>query len=122
MSIPTPDALLQFVGLKPALFAPNSRYQTTPVAVIAGPDGEPLQYLRRRFLPQPSRLSAVQQHTVLEGDRLDVLAARFFGDPELFWRICEGNAAMRPEDLTAEPGRVLRICLPEGISGGPGVP
>ena len=34
-------------------------------------------------------------------DRLDVMAAQYLGDPELFWRICDANGAMRPEEFTA---------------------
>ncbi|MGH7229842.1 MAG: LysM domain-containing protein, partial [Nitrospiraceae bacterium] len=41
----------------------------------------------------------------------------YVGDPEQFWRLCDANAAMRPEELTGIIGRVLRITLPEGIPG-----
>ena len=44
-------------------------------------------------------------------------AAQTIGDPELFWRICDANRAMRPEDLTDVPGRRLVITLPEGVQG-----
>jgi hypothetical protein len=64
-------------------------------------------------------LAQLQQHTIGQVDRLDVMAAQYLGDPQLFWRICDANGAMRPEDLTATVGRVLRICLPAGIPGGP---
>ena len=35
--------------------------------------------------------------------------AQYLGDPEQFWRICDANDAMRPDDLTAEVGRRLLI-------------
>jgi nucleoid-associated protein YgaU len=73
--------------------------------------------VQRRFVPQPEQLAQLQQHTVVQGDRLDVIAAQYLGDPELFWRIADANRAMRAEDLTAVIGRVLRICLPQGIPG-----
>ena len=38
-------------------------------------------------------------------------------DPEQFWRLCDANAAMRPDELTESVGRRLRITLPEGIPG-----
>jgi hypothetical protein len=117
------DKLLQFVGIKPTLFPPNSRYTGIEIATYGRPDSG-VQYLRRRFVPLPGRLAEVQRHKVVLGDRLDTISARYLGDPELFWRVCDANAAMRPEDLTADEntGRELRICMPEGIPGGPVVP
>jgi hypothetical protein len=117
------NQLLQFVGLQSAVFPPTSRYAGVEIATYGAADSG-VQYLRRRFVPQPSQLVQVQQHDVVVGDRLDVLAARYLGDPVLFWRICDANAAMRPEDLTAPPnlGRSLRICMPAGVPGGPVVP
>jgi hypothetical protein len=72
-------------------------------------------YLSRRFVPSPERFSQLQEHVVVEGDRLDNLAAHYIGDPEQFWRAADANNAMRPEALTEEIGRRLRITLPEGI-------
>ena len=76
-------------------------------------------FLKRRFLPQPESYSLLQEHVVSEGDRLDNLTARYLGDPEQFWRICDANRAMRPDELTETIGRRLRITLPEGIPGTP---
>jgi gamma-glutamyltranspeptidase/glutathione hydrolase len=45
--------------------------------------------------------------------------AQYLGDPEQFWRLCDANAAMHPEELTDAIGRTLRITLPEGIPGAP---
>ncbi len=50
---------------------------------------------------------------MLDGDRLDLIAHRYLGDPELYWRICDANRALRPEELTAEPGR--RLVIPIGM-------
>jgi hypothetical protein len=116
------QALFQFVGVKPSLFAPNSRYQGIETATLITPAGRTVAFVRRRFVPQPAALAQLQQHTVGQVDRLDVLAAQYLGDPQLFWRICDANGAMRPEELTAVVGRVLRICLPAGIPGGPIAP
>ena len=55
----------------------------------------------------PERFSLLVEHTVTGGDRLDNLAAHYFGDPELFWRICDANRALRPDDLTETAGRRL---------------
>ena len=112
------QALFQFAGLQPSLFAPNSRYMGIATSTLVTPDGTTIAYIQRRFLPQPGQLAQLQQHLVVQGDRLDVIAAQYLGDPQLFWRICDANGAMRPEDLTSTVGKVLRICLPAGIQGG----
>lgn len=115
------QALFQFAGLQPSLFAPNSRYVGIATSTLVTADGATVAYVQRRFIPQPNQLVQLQQYRVVQGDRLDVLAAKFLGDPQLFWRICDANGAMRPEDLTApsQIGAFLRICLPAGILGGP---
>ena len=96
-------------------FPPNSRYHGLATKTFTGPDGRTVVYLARRFVPPPERFSLLREHQVAEGDRLDNLAAHYFGDPELFWRLADANNAMRPEALTSEAGRRLRVTLPEGI-------
>jgi hypothetical protein len=114
------QALVQHVGLKPSLFAPNSRYYTVETATITTVSGETVTYLRRRFVPLLDRLALRREHAVVQGDRLDNLAAKYFGDPELFWRVCDANAALRPDELTEIIGRRLRISGPAGVPGVPG--
>ena len=112
---PTLEALLRLGVVRSNPFPPESRYQTIGVSTLETPDGRAIPYLRRRFVPPPERFSLLQEHTVLQGERLDQIAAQYFANPELFWRICDANAAVRPEELTEETGTVLRITLPEGI-------
>jgi hypothetical protein len=100
---------------KPNLFPPNSRYAGIDTSQLTTADGKKIVYLRRRFVPPPERFALLQEYTVVQGDRLDNLAAKFIGDPERFWQICDANAAMRPQELTEIIGRALRITLPEGI-------
>jgi hypothetical protein len=109
--------LLQAAPLNIVLFPPNSRYHGVSTAVHTRPDGTTVSYVRRRFIPPPERLTVLQEHTLVQGERLDHLAARYFGDPELFWRLCDANVAMRPGELTEEVGRWIRITLPEGVRG-----
>ncbi|HEY8694549.1 MAG TPA: LysM domain-containing protein [Chloroflexota bacterium] len=110
-------ALLQPNPLRMTQFPPNSRYHGVDNATLQTPNGTTLAYLRRRFVPAPERFALLQEHTIKRGDRLDNLAAHYIGDPEQFWRICDANRAIRPEELTETPGRTLRITLPEGIPG-----
>jgi hypothetical protein len=50
-------------------------------------------------------------HTVMTGDRLDVLSHRYFGDANLWWLICDCNNLPFPLDL--QPGMLLRIPAPD---------
>ena len=87
------------------------------MAELVLPGGKTVVYLRRRFLSSPERFQLLQLHTVTEGERLDNITARYLGDPEQFWRVCDANNAMRPQELTETIGRQVRITLPEGITG-----
>jgi hypothetical protein len=100
-------------------FSPTSRYYDTPVKTLEAADGSNLVYLARRFVPPGSRFATLATHVVQAGERLDLIAGAELGDPLAFWRLCDANDAMRPEELTAEVGRRLRITLPEGIPGAP---
>ena len=102
-----------------ASFPPNSRYQGSEILTLTTPEGRTIAYLARRVVPQPDAFAVLQEYLVREGDRLDNLTARFLGDPELFWRLCDSNGVIRPEDLE-EIGRRIRITLPAGIPGPPG--
>lgn len=103
------------------LFPPTSRYHNIGTATLQTPGGRTVIYLKRRFLPPPERFSLLQEHLVVQGDRLDNITARYLGDAEQFWRVGDANGAMRPDELTEEIGRRLRITLPEGIPGVPNV-
>jgi hypothetical protein len=93
------------------MFGPTSRYFEVETATLTLPDGREVRYLRRRFLPPAGTGAIFAEHTVTEGERLDHIAARFLGDPELFWQLCDINNAMYPDELTAEIGRKLRVSL-----------
>jgi hypothetical protein len=110
-----PEVPLSFIGGAPTPFPPTSRYFGVEVARLETADGRLVAYVRRRFIPQPESFELLQERVVSEGERLDNISAEILGDPEQFWRICDANNAMRPEDLTDTPGRRLRITLPEGI-------
>jgi hypothetical protein len=115
-----PTQLLFQAGiLKPGLtlFAPNSRYHGIDTVTLVTAEGKTIVYLERRFVPSPDRFALLTEHAVVQGDRLDNLAARYLGDPEQFWRLCDANNALRPDELIETVGRRLRITLPEGIPG-----
>ena len=101
------------------VFPANSRYQAIETTRLTLPDGTEVVYLKRRFVPPPERLAQWREHEVVQGDRLDNIAGRILGDAEQFWRICDANRAMRPDELVETIGRRLQIALPDGIPGAP---
>jgi hypothetical protein len=111
------EAFMQANALATPLFPPTSRYYGIAAAQLTLPDGTVIAFLRRRFVPPPENFALLFEHVVAAGDRLDNLAAQYLGDPLQYWRICDANRAIRPDDLTAEVGRRLRITQPEGIPG-----
>src|SRR5690349_20310167 len=92
------------------MFLPTSRYYQLPTATLTDADGREIVYVRRRFVPK-LRGGEALEHTVTQGDRIDNIAARTLGNPELYWRICDANDATRPSELTEVVGRVLKIPL-----------
>ena len=49
-----------------------------------------------------------REHRVAADERLDHLAHRYYGDPLLYWLICDESDVIFPEELLV-PGRILRI-------------
>jgi hypothetical protein len=90
------------------MFAPGSRYERVGEATFAHPDGRISTYKLLRI--PPPQAPASQTAEVAEGERLDLIADRFYGDPEQFWRLCDGNRILRPEDAEIA-GRRLVIPL-----------
>lgn len=99
------------------MFPITSRYYNIERTERETADGQKIVYLRRRFVPPAERFELLQEHVVTEAERLDNITAQYLGDPEQFWRVCDANNAVRPDELTEEVGRRLRITLPEGIPG-----
>jgi hypothetical protein len=111
------QALLAQTSLRNNLFTSTSRYHDLPVENMQLPAGAAVAYVTRRFVPPPERFQTLQHHIVMQGERLDNIASKYLGDPRLFWRLCDANRAMHPQDLTDSPGQSLRITLPSGITG-----
>ncbi len=97
---------------------PSSRYYGFAVEYFTRPDGLQVAYLQRRIIPQPDIYTSLQNYVVVDGDRLDNLAAKYFGDPLLFWMIADANGATDPDELTSQVGRTIQIPLASGIPSG----
>jgi nucleoid-associated protein YgaU len=113
-------AMVQLGAVPPVTFPTDSRYYGFGVLQYTMPNGQVVAYLARRIVPQPGapNFATINQYTVRQGDRLDLIAAKYLGDPLLAWLICDANGARRPADLVATPGRVLQITTPRGVPGG----
>jgi hypothetical protein len=99
------------------MFSPLSRYANLETTTLEVAGERTIVYVGRRFVPQPEALALIEEHIVQLGDRIDNVAAARLGDPELFWRIADGNREMYAPDLVTTAGRRLRITLPEGFPG-----
>jgi hypothetical protein len=104
-------------GLLPKTdFPPESRYHGSELRTFTEPGGLTVTYLARRFVPDPERFRTLSVHIVAQGDRLDLTAARLLGDAEQYWRLCDSEGAIWPEELEAAESRV-RITLPIDVPG-----
>lgn len=113
------QSLLTPVSVQATLYPVTSRYYGLPTTTMQTPAGTTIIYLTRRFVPSADQFALIQMHTVTQGERLDNIANQYLGDPTAFWRLCDANNAMRPEELTETIGRQLRITLPQGMSTPP---
>jgi len=88
------------------MFFKGSRYANVETAATSDRSGHVHLYKKVRFIRDaPAQLA----HIVRTEERLDHIAHRYFRDPERFWRICDANRAMWPDELTATPGRTILI-------------
>jgi citrate lyase alpha subunit len=110
------QSLLQAAQLPSNNLPVTSRYYHIGTAMIDRPDGQPIVYLKRRFVPPPEHYISIQQHIVAQGERLDNITAKYMVDPEQFWQVADANLAMQPQELTEESGRILDIPQEAGLS------
>jgi len=115
-------ALIRMGVVPTVTFPADSRYYGSKTLSYTAPNGQNVSYLARRFVPQPGapNFATIATHTVKQGDRLDLLAAKYLGDPLMFWLICDANGAIQPEELLETPGTTLNITTPQGIPGATG--
>lgn len=95
------------------MFTVSSRYHLVDTAKWRDINDQEIIFLRRRFIPLPKESLIEVEHVVTQDERLDHIAAKYLGDAEQFWRLCDANNAMRPDELTNTIGRRLRIPVME---------
>ena len=94
------QALIDAGAIPSSPFGPNSRYSGVGLGSYQSGAGVGVPYVLRRFIPQQADIPVVFEHVVRAGERPDLLAYQFYGDPELYWRIADGNAVTDPFVLT----------------------
>ncbi len=88
------------------MFFRGSRYANVPTHQIVDEKGRSVLYKKTRFIQQPKFR---QPHPVSQQDRADLVAYAYLHDAERFWRICDLNYALWPDDLFAVPGCMIKI-------------
>lgn len=78
-------------------FDNKSRYKDQPVYQITDGRGRQVTVV---MPPPPPEQTVRGYHVRRQGQRLDHLAYQYLRDPAGFWRICEMNAAILPEQLS----------------------
>lgn len=78
------------------MFFPGSRYQNLIPYTVTRPDGTIVAVTR---LPLPVRNPLLGFHPRHQGQRLDLIAAHFLGDPTTLWTLCDANNAVVPDAL-----------------------
>ncbi len=95
------------------MFEPTSRYYSIETVTMIASNSREVAYKRRRLLPRGAQMPLLAEVTVKQGERLDHVVARTLGDPEQYWRVCDANDAMNPLELVDEPGKTIRIPVPQ---------
>jgi nucleoid-associated protein YgaU len=88
------------------MFFDGSRYLRVKEYAVRGPDGRLVKVKRTRLTPLTE---GTFLYEVKQGDRLDLLAYRFYRSARKWWLICDANPRfMRPQALLT-PGELLII-------------
>ena len=99
------------------LFGPNSRYRDVPLRTRKRADGTDENFIGRRIIPGLDRYTALDRISTDGQTRIDSVSAGAFGDPLLYWRICDANGEEEPANATKPAGRLLIIPMPLEMSG-----
>jgi hypothetical protein len=82
------------------VFSATSRYRALAQYIVEDHRGRKVSVVPVPADPGEGLLGI---HVLLQGQRLDYLAALYLSDPAAFWRICERNEVMLAEALTEAP-------------------
>jgi phage tail protein X len=88
---------------------PDSRYANLPLLAVTAPDGSQRNVVELRLQGQVTGVQTTA-YRVLRGDVVDLVARRFYGDEDIWWRILDANPLVYPLDIKA--GDVLQLPTP----------
>lgn len=78
------------------MFFAGSRYATLATTTVTKADGSVVTVVK---LPLPAQTSLRGYHQRLDGQRLDLIAARYQNNATAFWQLCDANNAMVADAL-----------------------
>jgi hypothetical protein len=94
------------------MFDSTSRYAGLPVSTFVDKQGRTRAYVAAREVPPAVRPTSDDLvHIVGDDERQDRIAWQHLGDPTLYWRICDANGLLHPDEMTAPIGRRLVVPL-----------
>lgn len=93
------------------MFSPGSRYASVATTQITDGTARVIPYILVRFIPPTP---AVVGHSVTQGERLDQISNYYYKDAQRFWRICDANFTMWPDDEVAVPNTTILIPPSQG--------
>ena len=87
-----------------------NRYETTPIKT----DKSGIRVYSTTYYPDIPLDDSDEFISVIDGDRVDLVANRYYGDVSLWWVIAKANgikgkAALTPGDVLRIPGNINRI-------------
>jgi hypothetical protein len=84
----------------------NSRYAAQPVLQVEDSWGN---FHPTIYGPPAYRANSFLHYIVQLGDRFDLLADQYLGDPTLWWVLADANPQISYPDIGLVPGSVIRI-------------
>jgi hypothetical protein len=82
------------------MFDSKSRYLKAEIYEVKDKRGRAVSVVAT---PTPPEQLLLGIHLLKQGERLDLLAAKYLGDPAGYWRMAEQNDVMLAEALTEAP-------------------
>jgi hypothetical protein len=90
------------------MFDSSSRYAQQPTHTYLDEQGRVRRFVSLREIPPPvPRREDDPVHVVGDAERQDCIAWQILGDPTLYWRLCDANGLLHPDEMTATVGRRL---------------
>lgn len=83
------------------MFSADSRYVKQTIYTATTATGQQVAAVTLPLPPQNVSLAGYYQRP--DGERLDLIAARFLNDATWFWKLCDANNTPVPDGLAVQP-------------------